>query len=206
MTKEKPRKVEHWEVKQAVTLGGHEIVYAEDKLDKEHPFFVGDCNYDNPFSIGMYSNCIGTSDYLEAISEYTQRVQKQIEQVRKERNERGVSDEPLTIDNCLAGGLGQNIEGKLVIIRPDVMHLDRRTADYQYFFADGGNGCRADAIGCGVFGQTLYTGKRLRWERADILGIADPKKLPEWAKEKLETLQREKQMETRPGKKIEMVR
>lgn len=197
MVKEKPRKVEHWEVEHAIFLGGHEIVFAEDKLDKEITYLVGDCSYDNSFGLGTYTNCIGTADYLKAVSEYAQRIQKQIELIRQERSERGVSDEPLTIKACLSGGLGENIEGKLVIIRPDVMHRDRRTADYQYFFADGGNGCRAEAIGRAVFGQNLYTGIRARWERADILGIADPDKLPEWAESKLQLLFVDKQSEAR---------
>ena len=201
MVKEEPRKVEHWEVKHAMFLGGHEIVFAEDELDKENTYFIGDCSYDNPFGLGTYSNCIGTADYLEAVFEYTQRVQNQIKLIRQERSERGVSDEPLTMNECISGGLGENIEGKLVVIRPIVMHRDRRTADYQYFFADGGNGCRADAIGHAVFGQNLYTGKRARWERSDILGIADPDKLPQWAKIKLEILLKEKQPQSRPKTK-----
>lgn len=206
MSKEKPRMVEHWEVKHAVFIGGHEIVFSEDKHDKENTYLVGYCDYDNPFNVGTYSNCIGTADYLEAMSEYTQRLQKQIEMVRQERSERGASDEPLTLDACLSGGLGENIEGKLVVIRPDIMYQDRRTADYQYFLADGGNGCRAEAIGCAVFGQNLYTSKRSRWERADILGIADLEKLPGWAKQRLESLQSEKQPDTHSRKKTEMVR
>lgn len=34
--------------------------------------------------------------------------------------------------------------------------------------------------------QELYSGKRCRWDRTDILGIADREKLPDWAKEKAE--------------------
>ncbi|MPN43004.1 hypothetical protein SDC9_190563 [bioreactor metagenome] len=86
------------------------------------------------------------------------------------------------------------------------MQDDKRTADYQYFFAEYGNGCRAEALGLGVFGQNLYTGKRGRWERPDILGIADPEKLPEWAKDRLKALQPEKQTNTHPRKKTEMER
>lgn len=189
MPKEKPRMVEHWEVEHSVFLGGHEIVFAEDESDMKNPYFVGDCSYDNPFGVAEYINCIGTPDYLEAVSEYAQRLQTQAELMRQERRVRGVDIEPLNRNACLPGGLGDSIEGKLVVIRPDVMHRDRRTADYQYFLTSGGNGCRAESLGCAVFGQNLYTGKRFRWERADILGVADPEKLPLWAKERLESLQ-----------------
>lgn len=206
MAKEAPRKADHWEVKLAVFVGGQEIVFAEDENDPEHPYMVGNCGYENPFGIAVYSNCIGTADYLEAITEYAHRLQAQTALVHQERDERGISDEPLTRDACLSGGLGEDITGKLVIVRSDIMRPDRRTADYQYFLADGGNGCRASAIGSAVFGQNLYTGKRSRWERCDILGIADPKKLPDWAKERLQVPQTEEKMETRPKKKTDMER
>jgi hypothetical protein len=206
MAKEKPRMADHWEVKYAVCVGGHEVVFAEDQRDQKHPYFIGDCSYENPFGVPEYKNCIGTSDYLETVAEFANRIKTQAELVRQTRAERGISDLPLTRDACLSGGLGDNIEGKLVVIRPEIMQDDKRTADYQYFVAEYGNGCRAEALGLGVFGQNLYTGKRGRWERSDILGIADPEKLPEWAKDRLKALQSEKETSTRPRKKTEMER
>ncbi|MPM08138.1 hypothetical protein SDC9_54450 [bioreactor metagenome] len=199
MAKEALRKADHWEVKLAVFVGGQEIVFAEDESDLESPYMVGNCGYENPFGMAVYSSCIGTADYLEAITEYANRLQAQTELVHQERAVRGIGDESLTRDACLPGGLGEDITGKLVIIRPDIMHPDRRTADYQYFLADGGNGCRASAIGSAVFGQNLYDGKRSRWERCDILGVADPLKLPDWANERLKVLQTNEK--TTPPKK-----
>lgn len=206
MEKEKTRKADHWEVKCALFVGGHEIVFGEDQHDPHYPYFVGDCLYDNPFGVPEYRKCIGTADYLEAVKEFADRIKAQTELVRQERTERGISDKPLTRDACLSGGLGDNIENKLVIIRAGVMQRDKRTADYQYFFAEHGNGCRAEAHGLGVFGKNLYTGKQGRWERPDVMGLADPEKLPEWAKARLTALQTEKQAETWPRKKAEMVR
>lgn len=206
MEKEKPRKADHWEVKYGLFVGGHEIVFGEDQHDPEYPYFVGDCLYNNPFGVAEYRKCIITADYLEAVIEFADRMKTQAELARQERTERGISDKPLGRDACLSGGLGSNIEGKLVVIRPEVMQRDKRTADYQYFLAEHGNGCRAEAHGLGVFGKNLYTGKPGRWERPDVMGIADPEKLPEWAKAQLESLQAEKQPETGPRKKTEMER
>ena len=36
-----------------------------------------------------------------------------------------------------------------------------------------------------VFFQELYSGERCRWDASDILGVANPEKIPDWAKEKL---------------------
>lgn len=206
MEKEQPRKADHWTVKYAVCVGGLEVVFAEDERDPEHPYFVGNCSYDNPLGLAEYKNCIGTGDYLEAVTEFSDRIKTQAELVRQTRAERGISDEPLTRDACLPGRLDDNIAGKLVVIRPEIMQDDKRTADYQYFVAEHGNGCRAESLGRGVFGKNLYTGKSGRWDRPDILGIADPEKLPDWAKDRLKTLQSEKQTRTRPRKKTEMER
>jgi hypothetical protein len=206
MEKEKPRKADHWEIKYALFVGGHEIVFGEDQHDPEYPYFVGDCMYNNPFAIPEYRKCIGTADYLEAVTEFADRIKAQAELVRLERTERGISNKPIGRDACLPGGLGGDIEGKLVVIRPEVMQRDKRTEDYQYFLAEHGNGCRAEARGLGVFGRDLFSGERGRWERPDVMGIADPNKLPVWAKARLEALYAEKETETGPRKKAEMMR
>ncbi len=91
---------DHWEVKYAVCIGGHEVVFAEDQRDQEHPYFIGDCSYENPFGVPEYKNCIGTSDYLETVAEFANRIKTQAELVRQTRAERGISDLPLTRDAC----------------------------------------------------------------------------------------------------------
>ena len=62
---------------------------------------------------------------------------------------------------------------------------DYRTADCQLGFAQGGFGCTPGARGRAVYFEELYSGERCRWDASDILGVANPEKIPDWAKEKL---------------------
>lgn len=52
-------------------------------------------------------------------------------------------------------------------------------------FAISGFGCTPGSRGRAVFFQELYSGERCRWDASDILGVANPEKIPDWAKEKL---------------------
>ena len=77
------------------------------------------------------------------------------------------------------------MEGKLIILRPTSLAPEYRTADCQLGFATGGFGCSPGARGRAVYFEELYSGEQCRWEIGDVLGIADPDTLPDWAKEKL---------------------
>ena len=77
------------------------------------------------------------------------------------------------------------MEGKLIILRPTSLEPEYRTADCQLGFTTGGFGCSPGADGRAVYFEELYSGERCRWEIGDVLGIADPDTLPDWAKEKL---------------------
>ena len=52
-------------------------------------------------------------------------------------------------------------------------------------FAMGGFGCSPGARGRAVYFEELYSGERCRWDASDVLGVANPEKIPDWAKEKL---------------------
>ena len=67
----------------------------------------------------------------------------------------------------------------------DRMELSYRTADCQLGFALSGFGCTPGARGRAVYFEELYSGERCRWDASDILGVANPEKIPDWAKEKL---------------------
>jgi hypothetical protein len=56
----------------------------------------------------------------------------------------------------------------------------------------GGFGCEPNSRGSACFCTNLYSGKESRYERRDILGIIDKDKLPEWAKQRLDEVQKER--------------
>ena len=116
---------------------------------------------------------------------FLQRLQEQTEKVRVFQAERAIPVTVLGREYCLPCS-DESLEGKLVIIRPASLAPEYRTADCQLGYALGGFGCSPGSRGRAVYFEDLFSGKRCRWDRTDILGIADREKLPDWAKEKAE--------------------
>lgn len=183
------RMIEGYEVKHAVQLGGGEVILAENKAAAE-PYLVCDCSWDNPFGVDEYKNGIVSDDFLEVMKEFTTRLTTRVEAVEAERIQRGLPHKPLTAADCIPKSTESHYEGHVVVIKPEKLSAECRSADFQLGLCTGGNGARFNAIGRAVFCTNLYTGKSARRERVDIAGIISPDKLPEWAKEKLDALQK----------------
>jgi len=178
------RMIQDYEVKNAIHIGGKEIILAEDMTSKD-PYMVCNCQWDNPLGIDVYDKVLTGTDYLEAMTEFLGRVSSEIQRIRDQRAERGVSSEPLTASDCVPGSNGAHYENQLVVIKPETMIASARTADEQLFLATGGFGCNPDARGQAVFCKNLFTGKSVRWERHDIAGIIQPERIPAWAQQRL---------------------
>ena len=191
---EERRMIENYEVCQSVILGDREIVFAIDK-DAPMPYLVCDCMDMGGFGLLRYENAVAGDDYLEQMQTFTERINQQIQQVRTERAQRGIDPLPLTQDCCIPGGMEQNLEGKVIVIRASSLRPEYATADHQLVLALSGNGCRPDARGRAVFCTSLYSGKHGRWERYDVLGVADLEKLPQWARDAVRKLRQKKSKE-----------
>lgn len=179
------RMIQNYEVKTAIHIGGKEVILAED-LTSSEPYMICDCRWDTPFGVEIYNHATAGNDYLEAMTEFLERVSAEVQRIQTERAERGITGEPLTAADCIPGSNRANYEGQLVVIRPESMVASARTADSQLLLATGGNGCSPGARGSAVFCTNLFTGKSTRWERTDVAGIIAPEKIPAWAYPKLE--------------------
>ena len=84
-------------------------------------------------------------------------------------------------------------EGKVLAMRPEVLKEEYRTGEFQLWLATGGFGCSPTAIGRAVYATCLADGEETRWDRADFLGVVKDEFLPDWAREKLEELQAQRQ-------------
>jgi len=88
----------------------------------------------------------------------------------------------------------QNLENKVVIINPERLRPEYRTADKQLVLVTGGFGAHANSRGRAVYTTNLYSGKESRWNREDILGVVRPEYMPDWAKERLAQIQSERHL------------
>ena len=82
---------------------------------------------------------------------------------------------------------------KLLILHTDALAEDYKKGEYQYFYANGGNGCRPTSLGRKIFGFFVSDGEKTQFVRGDFIGIADPEQVPDWVNEKLAVFLEEQQ-------------
>lgn len=181
------RMIETYEVKNTIHLAGGEVVLAEDHTAAE-PYMVCDCSWDNPFNVDTYTNLMVSTDYLEVMKEFLDRITLRVEQIEQERHHRGISPVPLTKEDCLPDSHRSDYTNQIIVIQPEKLNPAARTADHQLLLATGGNGCNPEARGTAVFCTNLFTGESMRWERHHIAGIIHPDRMPEWGANRMTAL------------------
>ena len=178
------RRIMGYEVISSVQVGRNEIIFAENTT-KSEPYLVCDSNWNSLFGIDIFNDAIASDDYLDVMSIFTERIDRELQKIANQRIERGISHIPFTTADCIENSLFGHYENQLVVIRAEKMTPSARTADNQILLATGGNGCNPEARGLAVFCKNLFTGENTRWERYDVAGILHPDRVPAWAKEKL---------------------
>ena len=174
-----------YEILQSIRLGGRTILLGQNLCDKKAPYMT--C-YQQYALLGdkIYPDAIASTDFVEIMEIFTQRIAQQLRKVQDMRSQRAIPPEILGVEHCFPNANQQSLEGQLVILSPDSLSPEYRTADYQLGIALGGFGCDPRSRGQAVQFEELYSGEQTRWNRSDILGIANPAKLPEWAQQKLQ--------------------
>ena len=176
-----------FEIINSVPIGDREIVlgenpYAEDKMI----YLCSDCVKNELFT--RYDNVMVGNDYTEMVELFGQRIATQAEKTRTEFSKVTVQKEPLTAKDCYPLSNTDDIEGKVIAIKTSSIRREYRTADRQLYFVTGGNGAKENARGRAVFCTNLYDGKSTRWDRYDVQGVVKESSMPSWAKDKLQEL------------------
>lgn len=177
------RMAHNYEITQSIHIGEKEIVLGMDE-GSEHPYFCAYYEYNELF--GQYVDCMVGNDYAEMLGIYAQRIKTESENLKVERNSVTVPKEVITAELCYPNDYKKSIEGKVIVIRPEVLLPEYQTADRQLWLCTGGFGSYANSRGTACYCTNLYSGKECRWNRADVLG--EMKELPEWAKDRLVVL------------------
>jgi hypothetical protein len=185
---EEKRVINGYTEKWSITLAGREVILAENEAE-DAPYMVCTTRWDNPFSATEYFGGEVFSDYVDALRKFTDRVDLLVGVLERERAAFPTVQPMLTAADCVPDGLKDDLNGKIVVIKPQVLAPEYRTADHQLKIVQGGFGANPDARGNAVFCKDLYSDKETRFERYDIAGVIDPAKLPEWAKQKLAYLE-----------------
>ena len=142
-----------------------------------------------------YDEGLCSDDYAEIIGIYGQRIAEQAEKTRIELKGpkiQGISNAPITAAGCTPITSDDDLNGKVVVIRPDVLRREYRRATNQVALCDGGFGASPRSRGSACYCVNLYTGKTTRFDRRDILGILKADQIPKWAQQGLQIYEHSK--------------
>ena len=96
-------------------------------------------------------------------------------------------------EHCVSGGDSLDYTGRVLVMSPDTLREKCWDAHNMLWVAEGGFGCSPTASGRAVYATCLGDGEQTRWNRTDFTGVLKDEFLPDWAREKLDELQAQKQ-------------
>lgn len=185
---ENKRKAGDYEIIHAMHIGDQEIVVGENPAAAAGQMYMcAFCEQNEIFA--RYDEVLCSDDYAEIIGIYGQRVAEQAEKTRIELKGpkiQGIANAPITAAGCTPITSDDDLNGKVVVIRPDVLRREYRRATNQVALCDGGFGASPRSRGSACYCVNLYTGKTSRFERRDILGILQDDQIPKWAQQGLQ--------------------
>ena len=187
-----------YEIIHAMHIGDQEIVVGENPAAAAGQMYMcAFCEQNEIFA--RYDEVLYSDDYAEIIGIYGQCVTEQAEKTRIELKGpkiQGIDNAPITSNGCTPISSDDDLNGKVVVIRPDFLRREYRSATNQVMFCDGGFGASPNSRGSACYCVNLYTGKTSRFERRDILGILKDDQIPKWAQHSLKYYQAERQKKT----------
>lgn len=188
-----------YEIIHALHIGDREIVLGENPSAPEDERYV--CAFCQQHEIfANYTEVMVSDDYPELVKLFGERVAEQAEKTRIALNGpkiQGIPNSAITAENCEQVSYQEDIRGKVVVIRPEVLRREYRHATCQLQLCTSGSGAYPNSRGTACYCTELYSGQRARFERSDILGVIAPEDLPKWAKHYLELRQAEKERNSR---------
>ena len=180
-----------YEIIQAMMIGDKEIVLGENLSAAQGLTYMCAFCEDDGILIRFYEAIAG-DDFCEIAQEYGERIAKQAEKTRQallDEQARLDATGIITGEKCAVISSADDLNGKIIVIKPEVLRREYRTAAYQLKLCVGGFGASPNSRGSACFCTDLNTGKQSRYERRDILGTMEPEKLPRWAKERFAAIQ-----------------
>ena len=180
-----------YEIIQSVHIGDREIVVGENQADTDAlPYLVA--YYESNAIIGRYYDAVGSNDFPEIMEIYGQRIMEQAQKTRAELSKpkmQGIDNSPITAEGCTPISYDDDLNGKVIVIKPEVQRPEYTRANIQVILCTGCFGDYPHSRGSAVFCTEIYTGRQSRFERRDILGILEPENQPKWVQHYLLILQ-----------------
>lgn len=189
---EEKRMAGDYEIIQCVQIGDCEIVVGENMADENDlPYMVA--YYESNAIMGRYFDAVGSDDFPEIMEIYGQRIMEQAQKTRAELSKpkiQGIDNSPITATGCTPISHDHDLNGKVIVIKPEVLRPEYRRATSQIKLCTGGFGAYPHSRGSAVFCTEIFTGRQSRFERRDVLGVLEPENQPKWVQHYLLVLQK----------------
>lgn len=152
---------------------------------------------------GLYSDLWVSDDFCEIAKIYADRLSEQAEKTRRELRTpilHGIDITPVLKAECTPVSSEDNLNGKIVVIKQEVLRQEYRRTTNQIKLCTGGFGASPNSRGSACYCVDLYSRKTNRYERQDIMGTLQPEQLPQWAAIGLERYQQEQKQKSAKSK------
>ena len=189
-----------YEIIFAVHIGDREVVVGEKLGNGNGDKYMCSLGESNGF-FELHSEVIASDHYPEIMELFGQRISEQAHKVCMELNKpriQGIPNTALTAKDCTVISYMDDLNDKVIVIKPEVLRREYQVATHQVKLCTGGFGASPNSRGSAVYCTDLYSGEHSRFERRDVLGIMKPDQMPKWVQHHLEALkQKEKKKSSR---------
>lgn len=178
------RMIGDYEVLCTFKYGGKEIFMGENpKAENEiERYIIGECTVNELFV--RYDRCMCGDDYNEIAELYSQRISEQVQNVKDKLAKFPYDRSVISAEACNSI-TDVNLEGEIIVIKPEAIKREYVGADTQLCVAQSGFGCHPEAGHKKVFCKNIFTGEDVTWYRGDVLGTIKPECIPEWVKDRM---------------------
>ena len=150
-----------YEIIHALHIGDREIVLRENPSAPEDERYV--CAFCQQHEIfANYTEVMVSDDYPELVKLFGERVAEQAEKTRIALNGpkiQGIPNSAITAEDCEQVSYQEDIRGKVVVIRPEVLRREYRHATCQLQLCTSGSGAYPNSAALPVTAQSCIPGR-----------------------------------------------
>ena len=191
-----------YEIIHAFHIGDKEIVIGENiNAPGDERYMCAYCEKNE--ILGLYSDFWVSDDFCEIVKKYAERLSEQAEKTRVALFTpifQGIDITPVLKAECTPVSSKDDLNGKIVVIKQDVLRQEYRRCTNQIKLCTGGFGAYPNSRGSACFCVDLYSGKTNRYERQDIMGTLREDQLPKWAALGLDQYRNEQRQKSQKAK------
>ncbi len=199
---ENKRMIGDYEVIYAISTGPLETVLAYNPNAAPGEKYL--CSYCSGTGfLTQYSGALVSDDYAEMLQIFGTRIAEQAEILKVELEQPGIDgidDRPVIKEGFNPITYEDDLNGKVIVIKAEVLKPEYQRATRQYQLCTGGFGASPHSRGSACFCTNLYSGKSGRFERMDVLGIVPEEQLPDWAGSALRQIETQRNNDSREAR------